>query len=323
MKRINFIVLLIVISSSLQAQCFPDSLVYFEKGSFNSIEHSQLYFDIRKNLNSNNFKKCAQLSDSLFRKHPETDFGKNYASICYDQVGETEKAIAFLIEGFKRGNCVFQKPRKETFMWSESLRQHKEFIKLCNNYNGGYHTPPASRPELRDSLIEILIWTMDSPEKNQFKYLNSEHYFKTVPNWENNVFGKNLERKFDRLVSKYGLPTANRVGERMTLIVAMSIIIHSPNVDFMKKYEQYIQEEFAHSTLALLRDKINVFEKVPQKYGTQIFYSSKQNKKVFYPIEAPDDVNQLRLKMGLDPLENYASMNGVDIEAKYNQEYNK
>lgn len=308
---------------SLFSQCFPDSIEYFEKGEFVNTNHSNLYYEIRSNLNSNNFKKCAELSDSLFSKYPNTKLGRHYSTICYDQTNQTEKAIQLLIENFNNGNCVFQRPRQKAFMWSDSIRKLPDFIRLCPNYDGEYLPPPASMPELRDSLIEILIWTMDSPEKNKFNYLKSEKYFSTYPHWNKKEFGKKLENKFDRLINKYGFPTPEKVGERMCLIVAMSIIIHSPNVDFMEKYLSDIESVFSKSTLALLQDKISVFKGVPQKYGTQLFYSQSQNQKVFYPIESPEKINQLRMKMGLDTLEKYAKSNGMLIETKYNQELNK
>ena len=312
----------LLITINLSSQCFPDSIQYFEKQSFKNIEQSNLYFDIRKNLNAKNFKQCANLCDTLYSKYPNANFAKSYASICYDKTGNVDKALDILLENYDNGVCVFQRPRQLEFKWSNELSNRQEFKALCPNYNGEYIVPPSELPELRDSLLEILIWTMDTPEKNQFGYLESEQFFKTKPKWNNKEFGKKLESKFERLVDRYGFPNAQKVGERMCLVVAMSIIIHSPNVDFMKKYKNDVLNNFGPSTYALLIDKIRVFQKEKQIYGTQLFYSSTQNEKVFYPIGNPDEINELRIKMGLDTLEKYAKSNGSRIETKYNTEFN-
>lgn len=262
------------------------------------------------------------LCDTLYARYPNANFGKHYASICYDQVKNTEKALNLLLDNYNRGVDVFQRPRKEEFIWTEELVNSPAFQALCPDYNGGYIVPPAESPELRDALLELLIWTMDQPEKNQFKYLNAEKYFLTNPNWDKDNFTENVEKKFDRLVERYGFPTAAKVGERMCLVVTMSIIIHSPNVDFMEKYQADVRRVFGNSTQALLHDKISVFKRQPQKYGTQQFYSKEQEEQVFYPMENPQKIDEVRLQMGLDILEKYANFNGVNIDTKFNKEFN-
>lgn len=55
--------------------------------------------------------------------------------------------------------------------------------------------------------------------------------------------------------------------------------------------------------LAMLEDRIAVWSGRPQKYGTQMGRTQDNKVEFLYPIENPNEVNLLRQKIGLPPLE--------------------
>ncbi len=73
------------------------------------------------------------------------------------------------------------------------------------------------------------------------------------------------------------------------------------------------------SHLALLEDRIQMRNGMPQTYGSQIT-SDENGKQIVYQIKDPQYVNQRRREVGLGPIEDYLKRWGIDwtIEQKSN-----
>ena len=66
-----------------------------------------------------------------------------------------------------------------------------------------------------------------------------------------------------------------------------------------------------------MQDRILMNQGKKQIYGSQVVYN-KKGEQVFYPIEDEANVNIRRAKIGMQPIEEYAKLFG--IEYKYQNE---
>ena len=94
------------------------------------------------------------------------------------------------------------------------------------------------------------------------------------------------------------------------------VIQHAP-LELQKKYlptfvEAMKRGDLHPSSIALMDDRIAVFEGRPQKYGTQ-FHEYADGKKVLYPLLDPDMVEQWRQEMEIEPLVDYLNRMGVEM----------
>lgn len=93
------------------------------------------------------------------------------------------------------------------------------------------------------------------------------------------------------------------------------VIQHSP-LELQKKYfpmfvEAMHRGEMAKSQVAMMEDRIAMFEGRPQKYGSQIVENEK-GQRVIYNLLDPTKVDQWRSEMDLNPLSDYIKQMGVE-----------
>jgi Family of unknown function (DUF6624) len=119
--------------------------------------------------------------------------------------------------------------------------------------------------------------------------------------------GRN-QRRLDEIVKQYGWPKKSVFGEEASG-VAFSVVQHA-ELDYQKKYlpllkEAVAQKEARQSDLAMLEDRILTREGKKQIYGTQVRLNQKTELMELYPIEDEENVDDRRIKVGLDPLAQY------------------
>ncbi|MBL7818321.1 MAG: hypothetical protein JNL70_25135 [Saprospiraceae bacterium] len=79
---------------------------------------------------------------------------------------------------------------------------------------------------------------------------------------------------------------------------------------YFKKFEEYSQKGYiSHKSLALMQDRMLMDNNLPQIYGTQII--GKNGKQFIWPIQNAEQVDERRLKIGLDSLSNYLKHFGL------------
>ncbi|MFS0727661.1 DUF6624 domain-containing protein [Paenibacillus sp. 1P07SE] len=140
----------------------------------------------------------------------------------------------------------------------------------------------------RDELIERgSLFIGYHPEMEQIHVINS--------------------KKLEQIINEFGFPTKSKVGKE-SATAAWTIVMHSiSNPPFMKKIlallksPQY-KDQVDLKELAYFEDRIRVFERKPQIYGTQFDWDENDLLSP-YPIENFKRVNQLREKIGLLPIE--------------------
>ena len=86
-------------------------------------------------------------------------------------------------------------------------------------------------------------------------------------------------------------------------------VIQHAGLEVQKKYFPLFQEaalkgDIAREGLAMMEDRINLFEGKPQRYGSQIVDDDKGGKMVYQLLDA-QQVDKWRSEMGMEPLEDY------------------
>ena len=105
------------------------------------------------------------------------------------------------------------------------------------------------------------------------------------------------------ILSQYGFPKKERVGDFGNQ--AVWLVFQHANLEYQKKFLPQLEAAVSHGDiapmyLALLRDRIDVREGKPQRYGTQI-----NDKGNLAPLLDASRVNQWRQEVGLPPLEQF------------------
>ena len=109
------------------------------------------------------------------------------------------------------------------------------------------------------------------------------------------------------ILSQYGFPQKERVGDFGSQ--AVWLVFQHASLEYQKKFLPQLEAAVSHGDiapmyLALLRDRIDVREGRPQRYGTQI-----NDKGNLAPLLDASRVNQWRQEVGLPPLEQFERRN--------------
>jgi hypothetical protein len=150
----------------------------------------------------------------------------------------------------------------------------------------------VEEPELRDELLELM--DADQAERTGEVGANND-----------------LERteRLREIIDEHGWPTFDLVG-RDGATAAWLIAQHSDqDVEFQEEALGLLQaavddDQADPSELAYLDDRVAVNNGEPQGYGTQVRCASGRAQPAT-PLVDPDQVDQLRADVGLDPLATY------------------
>lgn len=123
----------------------------------------------------------------------------------------------------------------------------------------------------------------------------------------------------ETLLEKHGWPGLSTVGSKANTTIWL-VIQHAP-ITVQEKYLPLLKTsvregESPGKQLAMLEDRILVRNDKEQVYGTQIKLDTPNGESAFFPIEAPEKVNQRRAEVGLGPIEDYAKHHGINWTIK-------
>ena len=115
------------------------------------------------------------------------------------------------------------------------------------------------------------------------------------------------------IIEKNGWIGANRVGYFANQSIWM-VIQHAP-LEIQEKYLPYLEESVAKKEsegwyLAFLEDRIQMRNGKKQTYGSQAKFDKETGKNHIYPIRDIQNVNKRRAEIGLESIEEYASISG-------------
>ncbi len=109
------------------------------------------------------------------------------------------------------------------------------------------------------------------------------------------------------LIKEIGLPTISKVG-KVASYNAWLLVQHSPDLEFQKEYLKLLKEnrnDINLANIAYLEDRVLMYEKKPQLYGTQFSTDKKTGKPKLYKIHNKKSVNKKRKEYSLGILEEY------------------
>lgn len=120
--------------------------------------------------------------------------------------------------------------------------------------------------------------------------------------------------QIEELIKKYGWLNRSFVGPEGN-ITCFLVIQHSDSATQVKYFPLLFrsvqQGESPPSNLALLTDRILLHQGKKQLYGSQVV-SDKDGNNVIYPIEDEKNVNKRRADFGMQPIEDYAKLFGIN-----------
>jgi tetratricopeptide (TPR) repeat protein len=125
-------------------------------------------------------------------------------------------------------------------------------------------------------------------------------------------------KELEQLIEIKGWPKLSQVGG--VAATAFYIIQHS-DVIKQKKYLPTLkklceEKEADWWCFALMYDRIQVSDKKPQKYGSQVCYNDQTKAYEIYLLEDENKVDEWRAGVGLGPLAEYVSRWGIKFEPK-------
>lgn len=127
------------------------------------------------------------------------------------------------------------------------------------------------------------------------------------------------EIEVGKIIDRYGWLGANKVGDLANQSLWL-VIQHAP-IEIQKKYLPYLRESVEKGEsegwyLAFLEDRILMRNGEKQIYGSQSTFNKETGKFHIYPIRDPENVNEKRNEIGLEPIEEYAEKNGYILDLK-------
>lgn len=132
---------------------------------------------------------------------------------------------------------------------------------------------------------------------------------------QNAIDASNLKRLIE-IAGDIGWPKTSECG-KSAASAAFLIAQHSP-LETMKRFYPMVQQamldgELPKGNFALYEDRVRMYEKRPQLYGTQLqgVTTDGAQKMEIWTIEDEANVDKRRAEMGLGPLAEYAKHFGV------------
>ncbi|MFN8287540.1 MAG: DUF6624 domain-containing protein [Chitinophagales bacterium] len=120
--------------------------------------------------------------------------------------------------------------------------------------------------------------------------------------------------QIEELISRYGWLNRSFVGPEGNITCFM-VIQHSDSATQEKYFPLLLQSvqqgESSPSNLALLTDRILLHQGKKQMFGSQVV-PDKNGNNVFYPIDDEKNVNTRRANFGMQPIEDYAKLFGIN-----------
>ena len=125
--------------------------------------------------------------------------------------------------------------------------------------------------------------------------------------------------KIIKILDEHGWLGKSRVGSQANQ--AIWLVIQHAELEKQEKYLPLLKRsvEIGESEgwhQAFLEDRILIRNDKNQIYGSQATWDKETNKMKIYPIEDVENVNVRRAKIGLEPVEEYAKMNGYIFDQK-------
>ncbi|NVO32592.1 DUF6624 domain-containing protein [Hymenobacter lapidiphilus] len=264
------------------------------------------------------YAESGKLYDQAFAQRPAqssaTDF---YNAACsWAQAGNATKAFQYLDRATGAGweNVAHAKQDGDLM----SLHADKRWQPMLSKLEAAVARIEASYDQPLKKELDA-IYASDQGSRQGYEAI-AKQYGTDSPEmralWKQMQLTDSLNlRKITALIDSRGWPTKAQVGGMGTQTVFL-VVQHS-NLPTMQKYFPMAQQaaargDLAKSALALMQDRLLMWQGKPQMYGSQLTQDNKTNKMVFHPIEDEAHVDERRAAIGMEPLASYAKRFGLD-----------
>lgn len=172
----------------------------------------------------------------------------------------------------------------------------------------------------QDTIYNAIIKRLSTIDELDQRYRNQIDYIETKYGRKSEEIKKlytNMHEadsinliQVEDIIEKYGWLGYKDIGDQANSTLFM-VIQHS-NLKTWQKYLPIMKDAVANGKakskeLALLEDRLDLFEGRKQNYGSQIFWSFTKKKYCILPLNDPDNVDKRRAAVGLPPLADYVS----------------
>lgn len=118
------------------------------------------------------------------------------------------------------------------------------------------------------------------------------------------------------IISKYGWLGPAEIGYKNNQY--LFLVVQHADIETQKKYlpilKQAVKDKKAlPKDLAYLEDRINIREKIPQIYGSQVYIDKEKKEYLLYPVQDINRIEYRRASVGLESLSSYLK-NSFNIE---------
>lgn len=119
------------------------------------------------------------------------------------------------------------------------------------------------------------------------------------------------------LLDKYGWMGTSVIGDKANS--ALFLVIQHADLETQLMYFPLLQKsaeigESKFSNLALMQDRIFMRQEKKQIYGSQVVFNKVSGAPEFYPIDDEKNVNVRRAKIGMQSIEEYAKLFGMEYK---------
>ncbi len=166
--------------------------------------------------------------------------------------------------------------------------------------------------ELMMELEAIAI--SDQKERGQMRDISSQYGWESEQMdslWKIQLASdkRNLYR-IEEIIETHGYPGKSLVGTAQS--GTAFLVIQHAELDVQEKYLTLITEaadkdEVSWRSVALLVDRVNMRNGLPQIYGSQIGMDQETGEHYFAEIENPEKIDSIRATVGLGPIQAYAN----------------
>ena len=310
MKRVLLLLFLISLKINAQSDITrSDSLIYFAK---------QAYF-------LENYSKAAEGFSKAFEKREEkcNEYVYYFASISFLRNNQPDKALEFQRKFVENSQYAEYDYMIQDSTWLIYWNDQR-WIDICSIVHDRQNRRVENlikNKQIIDKLDQILI--DDQAIRNQLTSVQQNYGVKseqadsvlkimaTIDSINTQVVTEILDVNGWMSALEIGFDASNT----LFLVIQHALpIIQEKYLPLLEKAKE--EARFDPGSFAMLEDRININNKKPQKYGTQLAYDSESKCHYLSPVYDPEQLDLRRDKVGLFPEADYLSYWGITWDFK-------
>lgn len=180
----------------------------------------------------------------------------------------------------------------------------------------------AINGKLKNLPLSKKLWEMKMKDQSYYVFMDYTKQEEVKRFWQiKDSINKINLNELNSIIQESGWPKISEVGKEGSS--AAFLIIQHAELAAQKKYSRYLKKAVKHNEayprqLALLSDRIKVFENKKQIYGSQISWDPVTEKQFFdySKLKRPQTVNKRRKSVGLGPIEEYVKIWNITWDYK-------